>query len=237
MTFYPGLHHPHIAHHFPRCLISINTLRRRKSGFEVGDWILDSGAFTEIATHGHYRTEPEAYAEQIIRWSTNGNLLAAVSQDVMCEKAMLEKTGLTIADHQQITIERYDGIRAAVPSHIRIMPVLQGFAPEDYQAHIHQYGDRLTPGMWVGVGSVCRRNGNPAAIEAVLRAIKIERPDLRPHGFGLKLTALSNAFVRDNLESSDSMAWSFGAWKAGRDPNSWEEAMRYCERVQERLAA
>ena len=53
MTFCPGLHHPHIAHHFPRVLISINTLRRRKSGFEVNDWILDSGAFTEIATHGH----------------------------------------------------------------------------------------------------------------------------------------------------------------------------------------
>jgi hypothetical protein len=32
MTFYPGLHHPHIAHHFPRAMISINTIRKRKSG-------------------------------------------------------------------------------------------------------------------------------------------------------------------------------------------------------------
>ncbi len=68
-------------------------------------------------------------------------------------------------------------------------------------------------------------------------AIKTARPDLRLHGFGVKLTALSNPFVRENLESSDSMAWSFGAWKAGRDPNSWEEAMAYCEKVQQRLAA
>jgi hypothetical protein len=71
----------------------------------------------------------------------------------------------------------------------------------------------------------------------VLRAIKIKRSDLRLHGFGLKLTALGNFSVRDNLESSDSMAWSFGAWKAGGNPNSWEEVMRYCRRVQERLAA
>jgi hypothetical protein len=84
---------------------------------------------------------------------------------------------------------------------------------------------------------VCKRNGKPEAIEAVLRAIKGGRPDLRLHGFGLKLTALGNAYVRENLESSDSMAWSFGAWKAGRDPNSWEEAMRYVDRVSERLAA
>src|SRR4051795_10333681 len=91
--------------------------------------------------------------------------------------------------------------------------------------------------MWVGVGSVCRRNGNPSAIEAVLRAIKTERLDLRLHGFGLKLTALGNSFVRENLESSDSMAWSFGAWKAGRNPNDYREATAYCARVQERLAS
>jgi hypothetical protein len=71
----------------------------------------------------------------------------------------------------------------------------------------------------------------------VLRAIKTERPDLQPHGFGLKLTALSNPYVRENLESSDSMAWSFGAWKEGRDPNSWHEAAAYVKRVEERVAA
>ncbi len=29
--------------------------------------ILDSGAFTELATHGRYRDPPEVYAEQITR--------------------------------------------------------------------------------------------------------------------------------------------------------------------------
>jgi hypothetical protein len=45
------------------------------------------------------------------------------------------------------------------------------------------------------------------------------RPDLGLHGFGLKLSALGNPHIRDNLERSDSMAWSFGAWKEGREPN------------------
>ena len=44
--------------------------------------------------------------------------------------------------------------------------------------------------MWVGVGSVCNRNRNPAAIAHILSALQDERPDLRFHGFGVKRTVL-----------------------------------------------
>jgi len=192
MTFSPGLHHPSAAKHFDRCMIAVNTLRKRTGPFEVSDCMMDSGAFTQIAKHGGYPNPPEAYAADIIRWSTHGNLLCAVSQDYMTEPAMLEKTGLTVAEHQRLTIERYDRIRANAPASVHILPALQGYDPAEYVEHIRQYGARLTPGMWVGVGSVCKRNSNPAAIEEVLRAIKAERPDLKLHGFGLQLTALSN---------------------------------------------
>ena len=113
MTFYIGLHQPHDARHFPRCFISINRLRGRKSGFEVGDWILDSGAFTELAMHGRYRDEPEVYAEQITRWATNGNLLAAVTQDYMTEPFMLQRTGLDVATHQRLTCGTWVGMGAS----------------------------------------------------------------------------------------------------------------------------
>lgn len=81
MVFFPGLHQPSDAQHFPRSLISVNRLRARKSGFTVGEWIMDSGAFTELATYGRYRPTPDEYAAQIIRWAANGQLVAAVSQD------------------------------------------------------------------------------------------------------------------------------------------------------------
>ncbi|OKH47649.1 hypothetical protein NIES2101_23300 [Calothrix sp. HK-06] len=64
-----------------------------------------------------------------------------------------------------------------------IMPVLQGFHPQDYVEHIRMYGTRLKYGAWVGVGTLCKRNGNPREVEAVLSAIKKERPDLELHGF------------------------------------------------------
>jgi hypothetical protein len=93
-------------------------------------------------------------------------------------------------------------------------------------------GARLAPGAWVGVGSVCKRNGSPAAIEAVLLAIKRERPDLRLHGFGLKSTALSSRLVRELLHTADSMAWSFAARKQGRNANCWREAMAFKDRIE-----
>lgn len=192
---------------------------------------MDSGAFTTIAKHGGYPEPVSAYAADIRRWRDNGTLLAAVAQDYMCEPIMLEKTGLTIADHQRLTIERYDAL-VAERTGVYIMPVLQGYAPADYVAHVRQYGARLAPGAWVGVGSVCKRNGNPRAIESVLLAIHTERPDLRLHGFGLKTTALGSALVRSLLETADSMAWSYAARRQGRNPNDWREAAAWSEAIE-----
>lgn len=224
------------AQHFDCSFISVNRLRGRKSPFAVGDWIMDSGAFTEIATHGKYRHPVSEYAEQIKRWRNCGNLLAAVGQDYMCEAHMLAKTGLTVADHQRLTIERYDAL-IAEGCGVYIMPVLQGYAPEDYVSHLRQYGERIASDAWVGVGSVCKRNGDPRAIERVLFAIKSERPDLRLHGFGLKSTALGSPLVRELLWTADSMAWSFAARKArrhgdpSRDQNCWKEARRWVDSI------
>jgi hypothetical protein len=111
------------------------------------------------------------------------------------------------------------------------MPVVQGYAAGDYVAHIQQYGQRLGPRAWVGVGSLCKRNANPSAIETVLLAVKAARPDLRLHGFGVKVTALSRQLVRDLLYSADSMAWSFAARYEGRDRNDPAEALAYAQRV------
>jgi hypothetical protein len=194
MKFFVGMHQPADARHVVAACISINRIRDRKSSFPVGDWIMDSGAFTEISTHGRYRHSVKDYATAARRWIGNGNLLAIVAQDYMCEPFILEKTGLTIADHQRLTIERYDELLAeGLPCHV--MPVLQGFNPADYANHVRQYGDRLTHGMWVGVGSVCKRQGDPMLTVAVLDAILTVRPDLRLHGFGVKISSLEHSGV------------------------------------------
>jgi hypothetical protein len=227
VRFFCGLHQPSDARHFDAVFISVNRLRGRKGPFAVGDWIMDSGAFTEVSTHGGYRHSVADYAAEIRRWAGNGRLLAAVSQDWMCEPWIVERTGLSVLRHQELTIERYDALLAEDVAGVYILPVVQGYEPEDYVRHLRMYGDRLAVGAWVGVGSVCKRNSQPWTIEWVLRAIARERPDLRLHGFGLKATALKSMAVFDLLATADSMAWSFHARKQGRNANDWREAKRW----------
>lgn len=229
-TFYIGLHQPSDAAHFERCMVSVARLRERKSDFTVREWMMDSGAFMELKLHGCYRDDVSAYAAQIRRWARCGQLVAAVAQDYMCEPFILEKTGLSVLQHQRLTIQRYDALVAAETG-VYILPVLQGFRPQEYADHIRQYGDRLSGGAWVGVGSVCKRNADPAAIRAVLLAITGARPDLRLHGFGVKTTALASPTVRQLLHSADSMAWSYAARREGRDANDWREAEQFASRV------
>ena len=232
MKFYLGLHHPGDAKNVERAFVSANAVANRKSVIEAKrEWILDSGAFTTLANHGRYLASERDYGRLVRFMSSSSSLVAAVSQDFMCEPFILEKTGLTVADHQRLTIERFDALSDCDVGGVYLMPVLQGYAPDDYRRHVAAYGDRLAPCAWVGVGSVCKRNGSPQAIAAVLDAIHKERLDLRLHGFGVKLTSLADAGVRDRLYSADSMAWSFAARFEGRNGNNWREGERYARRI------
>jgi hypothetical protein len=231
VKFYVGLHQPSDAKHFERAFISVNRLRVRTKPLGAGAWIMDSGAFTELSMHGKYRASVDDYAAQIARWRHDPTLKAVVAQDYMCEPFILSKTGLTVREHQRLTIERFTRLRELV-DHVYVMPVLQGYLIENYLDHIDQYDGRLPIGAYVGVGSVCKRNADPKAIELILDAIKNKRPDLRLHGFGLKTTALGSKVVRHLLHSSDSMAWSFAARWEGRNRNSWMEAKAYADKVE-----
>ena len=237
--FFVGLHQPADAIYFDACCISVNRLRGRQKPVRCDNVLVDSGAFTELARYGRHRYPVEDYAAELYRLHSDGviNISAAVAQDYMCEPAMLGRTGLSVHTHQRLTIVRYDALLAelnrlfggACP--FSIVPVLQGYAPAEYTRHVHMYGKRLAAGMWVGVGSICKRNGTPRTIVEILQAIKSLRPDLRLHGFGLKRTALEDPMVRSLLASADSMAWSFAARRQGRNPNSWTEARRFAAAI------
>lgn len=241
LRFFVGLDRPSDAKHFERCMVSINalhrrrpdgTLKHRKSDFACREWMLDSGAFTQIKDHGRFVMSCCDYAQAIVRWSRCSQMVAAVSQDYMCEAPALAKTGLTVKDHQRLTIERYIEILGFVNDATYLMPVLQGYEPWEYVSHLRQYGWRLREGAWVGVGSVCKRNARIDEIERVLVAIRDERPDLRLHGFGVKITALQSDIVRSCLWSCDSMAWSAAARRQGENQHDWRRAQAFVDRIE-----
>jgi hypothetical protein len=216
VLFFPGLHQTSDAKHFQRCCIAVHRFRNRRAPMGCPEVFIDSGAFTTIARFGGYPDPVFLYARRLHEIHHKGiaSITAAVAQDYMCEAFMLKRTGMTVRQHQELTIERYDELldeltflfEDDVP--FPVIPVLQGYQPGEYQQHLDMYGDRLKPGMWVGVGSVCKRNSSTSDVIGVLDAIERRRPGLRLHGFGLKTTALKDTTVRSLLYSADSMGWA-----------------------------
>ncbi len=191
--FYVGIHHPSIAGSMERTMLSINVLENRKIDFPANKWILDSGAFTGIS-RGQDHMDVKEYGKQIKRWAQCGELEAAVSHDWMCEPQVLKITGLTVEEHQSMTTGRWLRLREEVPD-THLMPVIQGWEPDDYRRHLQEMERELPPGTWAGVGSVCKRQGNPSQLSAILTAILTERPDLKLHGFGVKTSSLKHTDI------------------------------------------
>lgn len=231
IVFYPGLHHASMAQHFDRCCIHVGILKNRRKSLGCKELLLDSQAFMKLKLYGGYPESPQVYVDRIHRIAMLCPGVTPVTEDYMCEPFMLAATGKNVAEHQDMTIARYEAIRSTLDSSLYLMPVLQGYTPREYAFHLRLYGDLIPYGAWVGVGSVCKRNTDPAAIKAVLSAIKAARPDLRLHGFGVKITALKSSMIRGLLHSADSMAWSFAERRNGGNANDWRAARRFEERI------
>lgn len=221
--------------------------RRRLSRYTeppcaLGLWALDSGAFSELALYGHHVTTPRQYVREVCRWLDRpGKLQWWAPQDWMCEPFMLEKTGMTVQDHQRRTIDNFLELCDLCPEFPPI-PVLQGWTYEDYLRHRDQYVTRgivLDALPLVGLGSVCRRQHTRAADE-IIRAFS----DLRIHAFGFKLSGIRQSGIRQSgtmLASADSMAWSLDARRApplpGCPHKSCANCMRYALRWREKAIA
>lgn len=233
--FFVGLHHPNTADRFTAACITIATLRKRRKPLGPCRVLIDSGAYTVLTKHGDFPQTVEEYAKELMRLHGAGivTIAAAASQDWICAPQLLAKTGKTVLEHQWLTIERYDHLVAylerayggTIPFHI--MPVLQGQTGEDFVRHIRMYGHRLHNRMWVGVGSIKPISTVPDKVARILGAIRVERPDLRLHGFGLKTKALKHPEVRGMLHSADSSSWSYAARRQGRNQHDWREAESY----------
>ncbi|RAY16378.1 hypothetical protein DPM19_05740 [Actinomadura craniellae] len=210
-VFYLGAHQPHwlwrVA--FP-LFVSHRQLARKGRLRRAGcRWALDSGGFTELSLNGRWTTTPAQYAEAVAQYAEHlGRLDFAAPQDWMCEPFMVERTGLSVAEHQHRTVANYLELTALAP-HLPFIPVLQGWKLPDYLRCVELYaaaGIDLAALPRVGLGSVCRRQSTAEIghIVATLAGL-----GLRLHGFGVKTGGLHR--YGHQLSSADSMAWSFTA--------------------------
>ena len=187
---------------------------RKKFPKALAPWALDSGGFTELKMFGRWTVTAREYVGQMRSWRDRiGNMAWAAPQDWMCEPFMVEKTGLSVREHQKRTVANYHELTSLAPE-LPIIPVLQGWHEEDYLRCAEDYersGVRLKTLPLVGLGSVCRRQGTKEVLRIVFALHSL---GLRLHGFGFKQNGLRNA--RNYLASADSMAWSYAARRRKR---------------------
>jgi hypothetical protein len=155
--------------------------------------------------YGAWTVAETQYIEEVIRWQTEiSHLVWAAPMDWMCEPWITAKTGLTVEDHQQRTVDSVLSLRAKAP-YIHWAPVLQGWTPWDYERCRRLYernGVNLEQEQIVGLGSVCRRQ----AMDQVSHILAL-LPNIKLHGFGFKIRGLQK--YGQQLASADSLAWSF----------------------------
>ncbi len=188
---------------------------RRTLPRAVAPWSLDSGAFSEVAQHGAFKTSPGQYVAAVRRYRDQiGRMMWAAPQDHMCEPWVLARSTLanTVADAQTWTVRNYLTLRT-LAADLPIIPVLQGQTLADYRRHADAYmaaGVDLPDLPLVGLGSVCRRQ---ATAEIAQLVAALSGDGLHLHGFGVKVSG----FRRYGwcLTSADSLAWSY----AGRRIN------------------
>jgi len=218
-TFYLGTHKPQWLRMVgPPLFVSWRTLRQYKSLPRAAcRWAMDSGAFSEIAAHGQWTVGAHEYARSVRRIMTEtGRMDWAVIQDWMCEPRVLLKTGKSVREHQELTVQNYADLLTAESS-VPWVPVLQGWALDDYLRCADMYdsaGLDLSAAPAVGIGSVCRRQGTRDG-QRLIRRVS-EATGLRLHGFGLKTAGLPGLAGRF-LSSADSMAWSFSGRMRSRE--------------------
>jgi hypothetical protein len=209
--FLLGTHQPTWLRHVDIPLFVSHTRlhRQRRLPRAHCQWALDSGAFSEIAIHGEYRTTPRQYATAVARYRDEiGNLDWAAPQDHMCEPSVLARSNIagTVTEAQDWTVRNVLTLRSLDPD-LPIIPVLQGQTLADYRRHVDAYnraGLDLAGAALVGLGSVCRRQATTEIAELVAA---LAADGLRLHGFGVKTSGLAR--YGWCLASADSLAWSY----------------------------
>lgn len=208
--------------------LSYSTLRDRvELPRAIERWAMDSGGFTQLSQHGRWTISPYEYARSVRRYRDEiGMLDWAAIQDWMVEPRIRAATGLTVAEHQCLTIRSYLDLMSIDPD-LPWTPVLQGWTFDDYLQHIELYarfGVDLASLPVVGVGSVCRRQ-NTGLLRQVLIAIRQAGVE-RLHGFGIKLDGL--VVDAPLLKSADSLAWSKTAMHEPPLPGHTHEHCNNC---------
>lgn len=147
---------------------------------------LDSGGFSAMV---RYNGIPWS-VDQYMALAASYPFRRFASLDYCCEEAVardreevLDRISRTIRANRDCRQRAAD---LGIPD--RLMPVIQGRLPTDYERCVDALWQSLTPGTVIGIGSVCRRQifGSEGLIAVFEHLDRILPKDIYCHAFGIK---------------------------------------------------
>ena len=192
--------------YLPRAMLSYNYTRTHKKPWKIDiPFMLDSGAYSVILKYGKYPYTPEEYAEGIRKWHPD----IAWTMDFPCEPSVRQKGNYDPVQAQEKTNQNQVKL---LDLNANTQMVVQGWTIQDYLKNVDRIKEQGLLTEHLGIGSVCRRGQNKE-IARIIRAIHRNVPEwIKLHGFGVKISVLSNTDARFHLYSADSMSWAIEAF-------------------------
>jgi hypothetical protein len=142
-------------------------------------WVLDSRGFNEVREHGEWTIDPARYVADCRRYVREiGHLRWVAPQDWPASPALLQRTGLTEAEHQRRTVASVVQLREMAPD-LDVITVVTGSDAAGYLRCIDAYAaagiDLRAERLPVGVGALVGRGGGHCAGAARRRAAQPAR--------------------------------------------------------------
>jgi len=209
---------------YPNILINFMSRANSLPKYNYQFLFIDSGGFYSSMRSGKYTKPDREYLEFIEKVQPEFFAL----RDYPCEPQLLKKHDLTAKQNIQRTVDNHIVLMDLLPEYQIIsqpVPVIQGWQKEDYLDCIDAFNDAGLMSDYMAIGSVCRRTAVDN-IHKIIVAIRDAIPSwIKLHGFGVKLTALSDLAIWNALYSVDSGAWDYTArWNKLRGRKSLPDA-------------
>jgi len=208
----------------PYCFQSVAVCYSYSEGKSLPAWkinnakeiMLDSGGFSLLNKYGDYPFSTKEYVDWVHRMDeiNDGKVKYVAIRDYPCEPDISRNISmLSNIERIKKTVDNtVECMSYDIPG--KWMPVLQGYVKQEYLTCLQLLKDEnINLGNCIALGSMCRRT-NIRDIKDIFCSIKRGYSG-KIHLFGLTMNALKDSWLKDNIDSCDTIGYTFGCGGKG----------------------
>jgi hypothetical protein len=219
---------------YPYCFLSVAVnysyhQYKKLSGWTINnakDIMLDSGGFSFLNRFGDYPFGVDTFVDwyQMMMDANNKKISFISTPDYPCEEEITRTCKLK-TNYERI-IATVDKAVECYDKHPDVpwMPVIQGYEPSEYEMCLSLYRCKGIKPKKFAVGSMCRRT-NIKKIEYHIKNLIEYGLKEEIHIFGLCIRGMKSKYLFDNVDSCDSVAYTYNCKTYGDTKKKFDEMM------------